>query len=107
MTKFSSEYRPPWAVVAWADEANVFIELPVKDGPPYIQRFPITEGGLGKALKVMIDAHFRFKKAGAPTRSFTMDDHPKIRRTRAKPTYTEEQRERALQLLRRSRTGSK
>lgn len=105
--KSSPDYRPPWAVIAWADEANVYIELPVKDGPPYIQRYPLTEGGLAKALKVMIDAHFRFKKVGTKTRPVVMDDHPKIQRTRAKLVATQEQRDRALQFLRSRKVGSK
>lgn len=106
MTTFAPSARPPWAVVAWADERAVYIELPVTNGPAYIQKFPLTEGGLAKALKVMIDAHFRFKVPGT-TRTFTMDEHPRI--TRAKPKYevTDAQRAKALEFVKRMKLGRK
>jgi hypothetical protein len=97
--KFAESMRPPWAVMAWAgSNKDIYIELPVKDGPPYIMKFPATEGGLAKALKVMIDAHFRF---GEVTRSFSMDEHPKIRRSKKPLIGTDEQRRHALDIVKR------
>lgn len=54
MTEAAKYFRPPWAVVAWADAEAVYVELPMEP-VPYIQRFPLTEGGLSKALRTLRD----------------------------------------------------
>jgi len=56
---FAESGRPPWAVIAWTDYTNVYIELPSKEGPPYIQSFALSEAGLSKALHLMRDLHKR------------------------------------------------
>lgn len=98
MTTYDHTARPAWAVTAWCDDRFIYIELPVKDGPPYIQKFSLTEGGLSKALHMMRDA--RAKHPVAPHYSFlALDSHPKI--VKKKSIVSQEQRDRATAVLRR------
>jgi len=54
MSNKSHTGRPPWAVTAWVDTTAVYIELPMKaGGQPYIVTYPLSEGGLAKALSFM------------------------------------------------------
>jgi len=53
MTTALPSARPAWAVTMWADDTAIYVELPVKGGPPYITKFPLTEGGLSKALNLL------------------------------------------------------
>jgi len=57
MTTFGSTAKPPWAVTMWSDMTAIYMELPVKDGPPYIQKLPYSEAGLSKALNIMNEAY--------------------------------------------------
>lgn len=40
---------PAHAILIWADERNVYAQLPSVNGP-YVAIFPRSEGGLGQAL---------------------------------------------------------
>lgn len=46
---------PPWAVTAWVTEEYVFVELPGRI--PYVMKFPLSEGGLSKALNILRIRH--------------------------------------------------
>lgn len=47
--------KPPWAAYLWADEHNICLELPCPVGKaPVIVQYPITEGGLAKALSLVV-----------------------------------------------------
>ncbi len=61
---YSSTGRPAWAITAWVDDSYVYTELPVKDGPPLIQKYAFSEAGLSKALGLMRDLH---RKLSDPT----------------------------------------
>ena len=54
---FATSGKPTWAVTAWVDHNNVFIEIPVKDQAPWIDKFPLTAAGLGEALSKMRSYH--------------------------------------------------
>lgn len=90
--------RPAYAVIMWADDTRIFIELPCKDAPPYITAYAKTEGGLSKALGIMQAAYEKLKPPSAPTHSL---DHPKIRRFKSNVEATDSQRELARNILRR------
>lgn len=62
--EFAITGRPRWAVTAWVDHNNVFVELPVKDQAPFIMKFPLTASGLGEALAKMRSYHVA--EAGPP-----------------------------------------
>lgn len=61
---FATSARPRWAVTAWVDHRNIFIELPVKDQAPFIMKFLKTPDGLREALQKMMDYHV--VEAGPP-----------------------------------------
>lgn len=95
MTTFSSTGRPAWAVTMWADDNFVYMELPVKDGPPYITKHSYSEGALGKALGMMRDIH---RKMNPPGGDFVIPKHPRIK---ASPVGTAEQRQKAHEILKK------
>lgn len=73
MTTYLPSGRPAWAVTMWMDDSAVYMELPCKDGPPYITRYELCEGGLSKALGMMRDIY----RASAPTGgSYNLTKHP-------------------------------
>lgn len=43
---------PPYAIRMWADERNVYAELPSINGP-YVAEFARSEGGLSQALHAL------------------------------------------------------
>lgn len=55
---------PPWAVTAWVDDVNVYIELPTVNGAPFVTKFALTEGGLSKALHYMRAEHNKHQPQG-------------------------------------------
>lgn len=75
----SAEYlstgRPPWAVTAWVDDSYVYIELPCKDGPPYIEKHAFSESGLSKALGMMRDLYRKQRPKGG---TYSLSRHPKL-----------------------------
>ena len=93
---FASSARPPYAVTMWADDRSIYAELPVVDGPPYIMRFDKTEGGLSKALHILMVAHRDNRPTGG---SYKLPEQSIIKR---KPeVYTPAQRAAAKALLKR------
>ena len=98
-------FKPPWAVTAWLDDTAVYIEIPATNGPPYIQRYSLTEGGLSSALKAMKDLYVREIRC-RPTfpiyKSYDRVGKPKQPSVRAKSNrFTPEQRATALEVLKR------
>lgn len=55
--EYASTAKPRWAVCAWTDANNIFIEIPIKDKPPFISKYPLTAEGLGLALGQMKKFH--------------------------------------------------
>lgn len=94
--------RPPWAVTAWVDDVNVYVELPTKEGPPYIASYPQTENGLGKALNVMREMHSAAKSiAGGKGGTYVFKpDHPMVKRKG--PQVTEAERSAVAALLKKA-----
>ena len=54
---FAPSARPQYAAIAWATKDEIFVEIPCKDGPPYICRYHKTESGLAAALNIMVKHH--------------------------------------------------
>ena len=50
---FTTEFLPAWAVTCWCDDQFVYVALPVKNAAPLIQKFPLTEGGMTKAINIL------------------------------------------------------
>lgn len=49
MTTAAKSAAPPYAVLVWADERNIYSQLPSVNGP-YVACFPRSEGGLAACL---------------------------------------------------------
>lgn len=91
MTTAALSARPVYAVTMWCDFTNIYVELPVSGGPPYITKYALTEGGLSKALATMRDLH-----AKANASDFIMPIHPLLMKNSSAP-----QRDNALAVLRK------
>jgi len=107
MAMSAPSFRPPWAVVMWSDENNIFIELPMKDPslPPYIAKYRYSEGGLQQALHALRRPPEEIKPSyGTPT-DYTKSaaSHPAIKHSPARDRLlketTESQREMARRVL--------
>lgn len=94
---FAPSGRPTWAITCWADDVAVYVELPCKDGPPYITKYALTEAGLSKALSLMRELHRKAQPAGS---SYSAPIHPKTKYD-AKGEFTKDQRASARNVLKR------
>lgn len=92
MTDFATTARPSRAAIAWATRDALFVELPCKDGPPYIARYRLTVEGLTSALNILLEAP---DHTGAKPSAETA--HPRVRRPIA--TFTDDQRAAAREIL--------
>ena len=93
--------RPPRTAIAWATKDALFVEIPCKDGPPYIARYHRTAEGLALALNVLIAS------PDTGTRSIARD-HPKVRYVGVpKPAFTDAQRAAASEALAKVMGGMK
>ena len=105
MTKAAKTFRPPWAVTAWIEKSSIFIELPCTEGPPYIQQYSMTEGGLSSALTAMRDLYNRkiVLQPSYPTkRVYDRIAKPRQPSVRARSRqFSPEQRATALEVLKR------
>ena len=50
---YAAEYVPSWAVTCWCDDAFVYVMIPALNGPPLIQKYPLNEGGMTKAINIL------------------------------------------------------
>lgn len=67
---------PAYACLMWADELNVYAQLPSVNGP-YVARFARSEGGLSQALHHMGALHIEhsgvpFHRAEIPPKALTV-----------------------------------
>ena len=68
---------PPYAVLCWADEMNIYMQLPSVNGP-YVARFARSEGGLSAGLHHMGALHIEhsgvpFHRAEIPPKALTVE----------------------------------
>lgn len=98
-------FQPPSdAIIAWLKDGSIYVMLPSKDLklPPYIVSYPLTENGLWQAVNIL-----KKHEVQTPTPSI-IESRPvdKVPRSRkpvdiSKRGYTEEQKARALDLLKK------
>lgn len=84
MASALSSARPHSAAIAWATRDAIFVEYPVRDGPPIIVRYHKTTSGLAAALNILIE------KAETETRTIARS-HPSTKFA-PKAQFTDEQR---------------
>lgn len=97
MTSAATSARPPWAIICWTDNGNVYTEIPAKSGPPLIQKYPLSEAGLAKALAFLRALHAEAKPNGG---TYTILQQANI--TRPGPKVSEDVRERARAVLKKA-----
>lgn len=85
--------RPSVAAIAWATRDAIFVEIPCRDGPPYVARYHRTAEGLASALNILID------NPETETRSIARD-HPKIKHGTA-PKFDGEERARVQEIMKK------
>jgi hypothetical protein len=101
--------KPSWAVTAWVDDRYIYIEIPSTKGNPYVQKYPITEGALSKALNFL---RTRYELVPSAEKNYTkVPVEPgyvcqsvgasAVYRKQNKIVQTDEQRAIALNLLRK------
>lgn len=105
MANIAPYFRPPHAVTMWCDDNWIYAELPCEGDPPYICKFAFTEGGLSKALRVLLTAR-RDKlpstvsaKVAALPGHIARISHPRLKHP--KPTTSPEQLAKARELIRK------
>ncbi len=96
MADFATSARPPWSIVCWADDHAIFTEVPCISGPPLIQRYALTEGGLSKALDFLRAFHRQHQPTGGDYK-ITLQANIK----RSAPQGSDAQREKAREILKR------
>lgn len=96
MAKSTTLQIPPYAAQVWTDDRQIYLNL-----GGYIQAYPLTEGGLSKALYLMRQAYLRTKPATLPT--FKLRDPAglvrRFERGKEVVRATEAQKDRALEVL--------
>lgn len=97
---------PAWAVQMWATEHDIIVALPMTaGGVPYLIKYPLSEGGLSEALKVL---KLQVPEAPRPTAAHPANytiphNQPMVKTSKAHEQLvketTESQREAARQLV--------
>ena len=89
---------PPHALLCWLDDRYVYIEIPSKTGSPYVDKFPLCEAGLSKALNLL---RIRYEELPSSMKNYTVPPiEPTLRNGKA-PIQTTAQRDAALAVLRK------
>lgn len=97
MSASSTTFIPLHALTVWADDHDIFVSIPTAAGSqPYISKYPLTEGGLSKAISILKVR----RKELAPKHVTKFTEQESVRRV---SNFTETQRENARRVLRKLR----
>ena len=89
---------PPHALLCWLDDRYVYIEIPSKTGSPYVDKFPLCEAGLSKALNLL---RIRYEELPSSMKNYTVPPIEPTLRNGKTPVQTTAQRDAALAVLRK------
>ena len=96
--KSACSAHPIYAITCWCDATSIYTELPaVNGGQPYIQSWPLTEGGLSKALAQLRDLHRQAEPLGG---NYKIPFNPLLRKADIN-NFSEDQRRSARDVLRK------
>lgn len=80
------------------DDRYVYIEIPSKTGSPYVDKFPLCEAGLSKALNLL---RIRYEELPSSMKNYVAPPiEPTLKNGKA-PIQTAAQRDAALAVLRK------
>ena len=89
---------PPHALLCWLDDRYVYIEIPSKTGHPYVDKFPLCEAGLSKALNLL---RIRYDELPSPMKNYVAPPIEPTSKNGKTPVQTAAQRDQALAILRK------
>lgn len=90
---------PTHALLCWVDDRNVYISIPTTFGQPFVERFPLHEGGLSKALNYL---RIRYEELPFHEKNYTAPPVPLTTDRKGKPpVQTADQRDATLAVLRK------
>ena len=98
MAKGLARAAPPHAILCWLDDRYVYIEIPSKTGSPYVDKFPLCEAGLSKALNLL---RTRYEELPSSMKNYTVPPIEPTLRNGKTPIQTTAQRDAALAVLRK------
>ena len=89
---------PPHALLCWLDDRYVYVEIPSSTGSPFVDKFPLCEAGLSKALNLL---RLRYDELPSSMKNYTAPQaEPSLKNGKA-PVQTAKQRDQALAVLRK------
>jgi hypothetical protein len=95
---FAPSGAPVHALLCWLDDRYVYVEIPSKTGSPYIDKFPLCEAGLSKALNLL---RIRYDELPSSMKNYVVPPiEPSMKNGKA-PIQTSKQRDQALAVLRK------
>lgn len=98
--RYLSAYYPPDAVMMWSDHNHVYVGVPsTSGGPMWVTKYPLTEGGLSKALAVLRKPEAHICGTRAPEMKASPLREPKLSKDAVK--FNEAQRSATRELLRK------
>lgn len=97
--KAAPSARPPYAITVWCDHHSIYTEIPATNGgQPYIQSWPLTEGGLSRALGQMRELFVKDQPLGG---DYRIPLNPLIKQATGINNFSVEQRQAARDILRK------
>lgn len=94
----ASSAAPPHALLCWLDDRYVYVEIPSKTGTPFVDKFPLCEAGLSKALNLL---RLRYDELPSSMKNYTEPQvEPSLKNGKV-PIQTSAQRDQALAVLRK------
>jgi hypothetical protein len=94
-------FRPPQSINVWCDDKFVYAELPTGGSYPYIAKFPLTEGGLHKALALLQDRHLTIAHRESYRIPLNTPKQVQVKSARGKVKMSDEQRSDVNTLLKK------
>lgn len=95
---FAPSAAPPHALLCWLDDRYVYIEIPSKTGHPYVDKFPLCEAGLSKALNLL---RIRYDELPSSMKNYVAPPIEPSTKNGKPPIQTSAQRDAALAVLRK------
>lgn len=89
---------PPHALLCWLDDRYVYVEIPSKTGSPFVDKFPLCEAGLSKALNLL---RLRYDELSSSMKNYTVPTAEPSLKNGKPPIQTSAQRDAALAILRK------
>lgn len=98
MATYAPSAAPYHALLCWLDDRYVYIEIPSKTGAPYVDKYPLCEAGLSKALNLL---RLRYEELPSSMKNYVAPPIEPSLKNGKPPIQTQAQRDQALAVLRK------